>query len=112
VGADLLRLLIAAVVVGEEEEESRTVRGGIETDVVWHGRGCFGVGFLPKFDVPSAVVYYPPPPLYHIGILMAAYFGRVAFAVMCRASCRHGVVWTAFGQVHKMEKRSCGEERY
>jgi hypothetical protein len=33
VGTDLLRLLIAAVVVGEEEEESRTVRGGIETDV-------------------------------------------------------------------------------
>jgi hypothetical protein len=56
VGADLLRLLIAAVVVGEEEEEIRTVvRGGIETDVAclaW--AWLLGVGFLPKFDVPSA----------------------------------------------------------
>jgi hypothetical protein len=41
------------------------------------------------------VAYYPPLPLYHNGILMAAFFGRVTFAVMCRASCRRGAVWTA-----------------
>jgi hypothetical protein len=62
-------------------------------------------------DIQPGVAYFLPLPLYHIGILIAAFFGTVTFAVMCQASCRHCVWTTDSDQVHEMKrKNSIGEE--
>jgi hypothetical protein len=55
--------------------------------------------FLPFFSLfctndTKEVAYFPPLPLYHTGNLICGIFWQGVFAVMCRASCRHGAVWT------------------